>query len=78
MEDSQRKYLKKQLLIINMYKLGIPENEINKLNSDNLDSLLKNDKIAEAIASGDYFKMPLVRREELSRHKGDFKTTGQT
>lgn len=78
LEDSQRKYLKKQLLIINMYKLGIPENEINKLNSDSLDSLLKNDKIAEAIASGDYFRMPLVRREEFSRHKGIFKTAGQT
>ena len=70
LEPEERTYLKQILLIINQFKLGIPKKEIDKLNANDLDSISKNDKIKSAIEDGSYFEMPLVRREELSKHEG--------
>lgn len=75
--DAERKYLKKMLLIMNAFKLNISDTEIQKVDSDSLDSLKRNPKIAKAIESGDYFEMPLVRREELTKYQGAWKKTGQ-
>ena len=72
MSDSSREYLQNMLLYINMWKLEIPEKDIANLNPKSLDSLMKNPKIAEAISNGSYFEMPLVRREELSKHAEAF------
>ena len=55
--------------------LDLDKSTLDKFNSGTLkvtklDDLMSVPKIAKAITSGDYFKMPLIRREELTRHKG--------
>jgi hypothetical protein len=75
LEDSERKYLKQMLFNIQKYMLHLDSNVIKKfengtLKVDKLEDLMSIPAIAEAINSGTYFKAPLVRREELSRHKG--------
>ena len=74
MEDYEREYLANLLLIINQYKWGISDMEIAKLDANSLESVMSNDVLAGKIETGDYFKMPLVRREELSRYKDAFKS----
>lgn len=69
MSETGRKYLKRMLLEINMWKYNIPSNVIDKINPDNLDDLLKVDAIRTKIESGEYFEMPLVRRDEWSKYK---------
>lgn len=69
LSDPERKYLQIMLLQINMWKLEIPEEQINKLDASRLESITSHPKIKEAIDNGTYFNMPLVRREEISRHK---------
>ena len=44
--------------------------ESGELKIDKLDDLMSIPQIAKAIQEGTYFEIPLVRREELSRHKG--------
>lgn len=72
MTDSERAYLKNMLFEIQKYMLNLKSDEISKINPESLDSLLKNETIANAIVTGEYFKIPLIRREELSRHKDLF------
>lgn len=74
MEDYEREYLANLLLIINQYKWGISDMEIARLDANSLESVMSNDVLAGKIETGDYFKMPLVRREELSRYKDAFKS----
>lgn len=78
LSSEHRKYLQKTLLLINGYKLGIADKEIEKLDPFDLNSIRSNEAIAEAIDKGEYFEMPLVRREELSRYKGLFSTAGDS
>ena len=73
----ERSYLKKMLLIINTWKLEITESDINKLDSNNLSSILSNSKIKKAIEDGSYFEMPLIRREEITRFKGAITNSGK-
>ena len=76
--EPEREYLKNMLFLINCYRLEISEEEQAELNPNNLASILRNEKIATSYESGKYFDMPLVRREEISKHLGKFKTKGQT
>ena len=69
MTSDEKEYLRKMLLQINMYKLNIPENIINSLDVNSLESLMQNEKIKKAMENGSYFEMPLIRREEVSRFK---------
>lgn len=66
---SERTYLKGILFEIQKYLLNLKSDEISKIDPNSLESLMGNSKIADAIKNGNYFKIPLVRREELSRHK---------
>lgn len=75
--DVQREYLKQMLFKINIYKLDLNLDEVKNLDPSSLESISKNETIAEAIASGSYFEMPLVKREELSKEKAMLKTSGQ-
>ena len=77
MTDAERSYLRKMLLIINTYTLELPESVVEGLNPDSLESLNQNEKIKTAIENGKYFEMPLIRREELSRFKGEQNTPGE-
>ena len=78
LKEPYRRYLQKTLLLINSYKLGIAESVIEKLDPTNLSSLMSNEVIAKAITNEEYFEMPLVRREELSRYKNLFTSTGDS
>ena len=72
LESYEREYLQNLLLIINQYKYGIPDVEIEKMDATNLDSIRQNKTLAEALDKGTYFEMPLIRREELSKYKDAF------
>lgn len=74
LSEPERKYLKNMLLIINTWRLEIPEDQIAKLNPDSLESITSHSKIKEAVDNGTYFNMPLIRREEITRYK-DLMTT---
>ena len=76
--ETQRNYLKKTLLLINGFKLGISEKELTRLDPMSIDSLRSNKSVADALDDGSYFEMPLVRREELSRYKGLFMHAGDS
>lgn len=78
LESPYKKYLKNVLFLINGFKLGISKKEMDRLNPDSLESLKSNERIAESIDKGTYFELPLVRREELSRYKGVFRTAGDS
>jgi len=60
------------LLIINTWKLGIPDVEAAKIDPTTLESVTKHPKIKEAIENGTYFDMPLIRREEITRYQDIF------
>lgn len=68
LSSDEEKYLKNILFIINTFKLNLLDSEIKDLNPESLESIKKNEKIANAIEDGSYFEMPLVRREELSKY----------
>lgn len=72
LEDYEREYLQELLLIINQYKFGIPDVEIEAMDAKDIESIKKNKTLKEAIENGTYFEMPLVRREEVSRYKDAF------
>lgn len=74
LEDHERDYLKNMLLIINTWKLELVESDVKKLNVNSLESIMTHPKIKSAIENGEYFRMPLIRREELTRYK-DLLTT---
>jgi hypothetical protein len=57
------------LLIINAFRLSIPDADIAKLDVTSLSSLMTNAKIQKALEDGTYFNMPLIRREEITRYK---------
>lgn len=67
--EDQRKYLKQTLLYINGFMAGLPENEIYSIDPTNLENITNNKWLKARIESGDYFKMPLMRREEISKYK---------
>ena len=69
LSEPERTFLKGILFEIQKYALALNSNDINKINPQSLDSLMSNEKVAKAIKSGEYFKMPLIRREEFSRNK---------
>jgi hypothetical protein len=48
---------------------GLPENEIYSIDPTNLENITNNKLLKARIESGDYFKMPLMRREEVSKYK---------
>jgi len=77
LEDHEREYLQNLLLIINAHKLQIPDSEIAKLDSKNIKSLMTNNKIKDALESEEYFRMPLIRREEVTRFGDIFTTPGK-
>jgi hypothetical protein len=77
LEDFEREYLKNLLLIINQYKYGVPDVDIAKVNVNDIESLKTINKFKEALESGEYFEIPLIRKEELSRFKGAFKSLGE-
>lgn len=66
-------YLKNILFEINIYKLNLSDTVVSKLDPNKLESLMSNDKIKESLESGEYFAMPLVRREEITRFGGSVK-----
>lgn len=77
LSDPERKYLKTMLLYINQYKLNLTDAEIDAINPDKLESLLKNDVIKAAYEDGSYFEVPLVRREESTKYKGMLEDSGK-
>ena len=76
-DEVRRDYLKDILFRINIYKLNLNLDDVKDLNPRSLESISKNQTIADAISSGAYFEMPLVKREEMSKEKAVFKTAGQ-
>lgn len=70
MTDAERDYLKEMLFRINIYKLNLSTSEVANLDPHNLDSLKSNSRISQSIESEEYFKMPLVRREEYTKYSG--------
>lgn len=77
LSDPQRKYLQKMLLIINSFKLGITDADAAKIDASSLESISQNAKIKKALDDGTYFDMPVIRRDEASRHKGLFENPGK-
>lgn len=76
LEENESNYLKHMLLLINQYVVGISDEEIAKIDPMNIESLRSNEKIARLLDSGEYFEMPLMRREEMSKYEGAFKING--
>lgn len=74
MSDPARKYLKRMLLIINRYMAGVSDAEMAKIDPEDLNSIKSNEKLGKLLESGEYFDMPLMRREEMSKYKGALKT----
>lgn len=74
--EEKRRYLQHMLLYINRYKYGIADEVAEKLDPTKLSDIESVEKFKEAIDSGEYFEVPLVRREELSRYKGLFQSAG--
>lgn len=70
MLPAERKYLKAMLFEIGKYRLNVSDTESSKLDYTTIEGLSKNEKFKIALETGDYFEMPLVRREELSRYAG--------
>jgi len=70
--SAERQFLKEILFEIQKYTLNLNSIQISKIDPNSIESLRSNERIAKAIDSGDYFKIPLVRREELTKHKGLF------
>lgn len=68
LNDAEREYSQHMLFEIQKYMLNLTSDQIAKIDPTSLESLKSNTKIAEAIENGNYFKIPLVRREELSRN----------
>jgi hypothetical protein len=71
MSGFERDYLKKMLFEIQKYMLNLTKEEINKIDITSLASIEKTDKsgkLLKAINSGEYFKVPFVRSEQLDRH----------
>jgi len=75
--DAQREYLKNILFIINVFQYHIPDSEAKKLDPNKLESLMENATLKEAIESGEYFEMPVIRREEISRVGGIVESPGK-
>ncbi len=64
----EREHLRKMLFEIKKYELGITEKE--NVNIDTLETLSKSKsglKILAAIENGNYFKMPLVKNQQITR-----------
>lgn len=72
LEDYEREHLQNLLLIINQYKYGVPDEEVEKMNASDIESIKKNDKFAKALRDGTYFEMPLIRKEGPSKYKDAF------
>lgn len=68
LEDHERVYLQNMLMIINQWRYGLTEEDIKNIDVTNLESVRENEKFAKAIDEGTYFEMPLIRREEITRH----------
>jgi hypothetical protein len=68
MDKVHTEYLKQMLFQINRFRLGINEND--KIDISSLETLKTTKaglKVLESINSGEYFKMPLVRNQQLTR-----------
>lgn len=73
MTESEKEYLKGILFEMNKRKLNIPKSELDKANITTLESMEKTmpstyQKIVKMIADKTYFKMPLVRSQQIGRH----------
>lgn len=77
MTDDERNYLKKMLLIINTWTKEITEADAEKLDHNDINSLMTNAVLKKAIEDGTYFEMPLIRREEITRFKGAVASSGK-
>ena len=69
LNDSERSYLKNILFEIQKYMLNLHSKEIEGLDPNSIESLMKNEKIAKAINEGTYFSIPLIRSEQIDRNK---------
>ncbi len=76
MEANETAYLQQMLLLINQYVYGISEDEINKIDATDINSVRTIKKFAELLDDGGYFEMPLIRREEMSKYSDAFKING--
>lgn len=71
MSEAERDYSKKILFEIQKYMLNLRNDEIEKIDISTLETIKKTDKsqkVIKAIESGEYFKMPLIRSEQLDRY----------
>lgn len=71
MEEFERDYLKNMLFQIQKYRLDLTPEEIKKIDITSLDTIENTDKsgkVLKAIVSEEYFKIPLVRSEQLDRY----------
>jgi len=73
MTEPERKYLKSLLFEMNKRKLKISSKEIAKANISTLDAMEKSmpeafQLIIKSIEDKDYFRMPLVRSQQVDRH----------
>ena len=67
-------YLKYALFTINKYMVGLSDAEAAALDYNSLESLETNEEFAKLLASGEYFEMPLMRRDEMSKYNGMWKS----
>ena len=74
LKDHERKYLTRMLLSINQNIVGISDEAIASINPDDINSIRTIEKFADLLDSGEYFHMPLIRREEMSKYEGAFKS----
>jgi hypothetical protein len=71
MTDAEREYAKKILFEIQKYMLNLKTKDIESIDISTLETIKKTDKsqeILKAIESEEYFKMPLIRSQQLDRY----------
>jgi hypothetical protein len=68
LRDVERDHLRKMLFEIKKYELGIVDSD--QVNIDSLTTLSQSKaglKILSAIESGNYFKMPMIKNQQITR-----------
>jgi hypothetical protein len=71
LKDSEREYLKQILFEIQKYQLNLKKEDIKNIDISTLESIEQTDKtgkLTKAIITGEYFKIPLVRSDQIDKY----------
>lgn len=77
LSENRKDYLKNMLFVINSFRYNVSDEEAKRLDINSLESLMSNAKLARPIETGEYFEMPLIRREEITRYQDVFTSVGR-